>query len=263
MNESPTFLRSLKLQRRVIGALLIREMITRYGRHNIGFLWVFAEPMLFTLGVVALWAGLKFVHASHLPVVAFGVTGYSSVLLWRNCANRCAQAITPNLGLLFHRNVRVLDIFLTRIFLELAGITVSVFTLTTLFTVLGMMDLPADMGKVLAGWFYLSWFGSALGLIVGSISELSETAERLWHTVAYLIFPLSGAVFMVDWFPLAAQELLLMIPMVHGTELLRGGYFGETVITHYDTFYMFCAGAVSMLLGLLLMRKAAHQLEFE
>jgi ABC-type polysaccharide/polyol phosphate export permease len=34
----------------VLGALLIRELLTRYGRHNIGFLWLFVEPMIFTLG---------------------------------------------------------------------------------------------------------------------------------------------------------------------------------------------------------------------
>ena len=34
-----SFLESLLIQKRVIGALLMREIITRYGRNNIGFLW--------------------------------------------------------------------------------------------------------------------------------------------------------------------------------------------------------------------------------
>jgi ABC-2 type transport system permease protein/capsular polysaccharide transport system permease protein len=37
---------SFEIQRRVIGALLMREVITRFGRHNIGFLWLFVEPMI-------------------------------------------------------------------------------------------------------------------------------------------------------------------------------------------------------------------------
>ena len=55
------------MQGRVLGALLIREVITRYGRHNIGFLWLFVEPMLFTLGVTALWTATKSLHGSDLP----------------------------------------------------------------------------------------------------------------------------------------------------------------------------------------------------
>src|SRR6188768_1400084 len=93
-----SFARSLAIERRVIGALLMREILTRYGRHNIGFLWLFVEPMLFTLGVTALWTATKALHGSNLPIVAFAITGYSSVLLWRNMPHRCIGAISPNLS---------------------------------------------------------------------------------------------------------------------------------------------------------------------
>lgn len=83
---------SLRVNQRILGALLVREMLTRYGRHNIGFLWLFVEPMLFTLGVTALWTATKSVHGSDLPIVAFALTGYSSVLLWRNMPGRCIGA---------------------------------------------------------------------------------------------------------------------------------------------------------------------------
>ena len=90
--------RSVRIQARVIWALLMREIITRYGRHNIGFMWMFVEPIIFTLGVAALWsfAGLR--HGSSIPIVAFAVTGYSAVLLWRNMPGRCVGAVEPNLG---------------------------------------------------------------------------------------------------------------------------------------------------------------------
>lgn len=114
------FVQSLKIQLRVIHALLMREVLTRFGRHNIGFLWMVVEPMMFTLGVTALWLITNH-KEGQLSVTAFVLTGYSSVVLWRNCANRCALAITPNLTLLYHRNVKVLDLFIARILLEFAG----------------------------------------------------------------------------------------------------------------------------------------------
>jgi ABC-2 type transport system permease protein/capsular polysaccharide transport system permease protein len=79
---------SFKVQGRILGALLVREVITRYGRHNIGFLWLFVEPMIFTLGVTALWTATKSLHGSDLPIAAFALTGYSTVLLWRNMPGR-------------------------------------------------------------------------------------------------------------------------------------------------------------------------------
>ena len=44
--------------------------------------------------------------------MAFAVTGYSSVLMWRNSVSHCNGAVRANLNLLFHRNVQVLDGFL-------------------------------------------------------------------------------------------------------------------------------------------------------
>src|SRR4051812_47811145 len=103
-----SLLRAFALQRRVIGALLLREVITRYGRHNIGFVWLFVEPMLFTLGVTALWTVLKATHGASVSIAAFALTGYSSILLWRNCSSRVVHAIAVNHSLLYHRNVRAL-----------------------------------------------------------------------------------------------------------------------------------------------------------
>jgi ABC-type polysaccharide/polyol phosphate export permease len=42
---------------------------------------------------------------------------------------------------------------------------------------------------------------------------------------------------MVDWLPTAAQKAVLFLPMVHGVELVRQGYFGSLVRTHYDMNY--------------------------
>ena len=88
-----TLRQSFAIQRRVISALLMREVITRFGRENVGVLWLFGEPMMFTLGVATLWAAAGMNHGSSIPIVAFAITGYSSVLLWRNTVNRCNSGI--------------------------------------------------------------------------------------------------------------------------------------------------------------------------
>lgn len=242
VRRSGSLVSSLAIQGRVIGALLMREVLTRYGRHNIGFLWLFVEPMLFTLGVAALWYATQSTHRSEMPIIAFAITGYSSVLLWRNMPGRCAAAISPNLALMYHRNVRVIDIFLSRVLLEIGGTTISFIVLTVFFASIGWMAFPEDVIKVVVGWVLLSWFGAALAILVGSLSERSEVIEKLWHPTSYLLFPLSGAIFMVDWLPAAAQKAVLLLPMVHCVELLREGFFGSHVRPHYDITYVvvFC-----------------------
>jgi ABC-type polysaccharide/polyol phosphate export permease len=253
-----SFRRSFTIQSRVIGALLMREVLTRYGRHNIGFMWMFAEPMMFTLGVAALWSVAKLGHTA-MPIVPFAITGYSSVLLWRNMPGRCNSAVGPNLALMYHRNVKVIDIYASRILLEFSGATMSFVILSMLFTLIGSMPLPENIFKILLGWFMLAWFGAALAITVGALSELSDIVEKIWHPITYLMFPLSGAMFMVDWLPNGAREAILYLPMVHGVEILREGYFGSTVRAHYDIAYMAVICLFLSFLGLSLVREVGRR----
>jgi len=250
--------RAWAVQRRVVWALLLREILTRYGRHNIGFLWLFVEPMLFTLGVTAIWTALRSVHGSNLPIVAFAITGYSSVLLWRNMPSRCVGAVAPNLSLLYHRDVKVLDIFVSRLLLEAAGATISFIVLSLFFMALGWLNPPEDVLQVALGWLMLAWFGGALAILLGALAEESELVDKLWHPASYLLFPLSGAAFLVDVLPRQGQDLVLLLPMVHGVEYVRDGYFGSQIVAHYDLGYMAIWNLVLTAIALAQTRKVSR-----
>lgn len=261
MQES--LLKGLGIQGRVIAALLLREVITRYGRHGIGILWLVAEPMMFTLGVAALWYIADLHMLSDIPIIAFAITGYSSVLIWRNSANRCSNAIEVNLGLMYHRNVKVADIFIARVILEIVGGTASIAALTIIFATMDVMNWPTDIISVIFGWLLLCWFAMALAFIVGSISERSESFDRVWHVVTYLMFPLSGAVYMVHWLPKIAREAVLWLPMVHGVEMIRHGYFGRIVPTYESPVYFAAINLILTLIGLVLARDAGLRVKPE
>jgi capsular polysaccharide transport system permease protein len=255
--------RSFATQCRVVKALLFREILTRYGRHNIGFLWLFFEPMLFTLGITALWTFTKSSHGSTLPIIPFAVIGYSSVLVWRNSANRVSKAIEPNLSLLYHRNVKVIDLFAARLILEIMGASISFILLSLFFMATDLMSTPVDIFMMMQAWALLTWFAISLALVIGAISERSELFDRFWHTITYLLFPFSGAVFMVNWLPKAAQDFVLWLPMVHGVEMLRHGYFGPLVKTYENPMYVALVNSILMLIGLAMVKEAGRRVEPE
>jgi ABC-type polysaccharide/polyol phosphate export permease len=245
-----SFWQSLMIQKRVVGALLMREILTRYGRHNIGFLWLFVEPMMFTLGVAALWTAFHMTHGSDVPIVAFALTGYSTVLLWRNMPGRCVHALQPNATLMYHRQVKSIDIYLARIILEGAGATVSFALLSVVFSCLGWMALPEDPLKVIIGWLTLAYFGSALAILIGSLSEQYEFVEKIWHPMMYFMFPLSGAAFFMNDLPANARDFFKYVPMVNCVEYIREGYFGNTMKFHHDILYVFEISSFLVLLAI-------------
>jgi capsular polysaccharide transport system permease protein len=258
-----SFLRSVAIQIRIIKALMMREMITRFGRQNFGVLWLFGEPMIFTLAVSTLWKAAGMHHGSAMPIEAFAITGYSSVLMWRNTASKCNSALIHNRNLMYHRNVRVIDVFLTRILLEIAGATASFALLALAFIGLGTIHAPIDLLKVVGGWLMLGWFGAGLGLTLGTATAYSELVDRFWHPTSYVMFPLSGAAFMVEWLPESTRSYVLLLPMVHGVEYMREGFFGDVVRTHHDLGYMAAVNLVLTFTGLALMRGAARHTERE
>jgi ABC-type polysaccharide/polyol phosphate export permease len=252
---------SLRIQQRVIGALLMREVLTRFGRHNIGFLWLFIEPMIFTVAITVLWTFLRSVTGagSAIPIVAFAITGYSSVLLWRNMPGHCIGAVEPNRSLLYHRNVKVIDVYLSRLTLEAVGATISFVVLIALAVASGLIPGPEDILKVFAGWAMLAWFGFSLALFLAPLAEKVSLVQKLWGPASYIMFPLSGVAFLVDALPPAAREIVLLFPMVHGLELLRDGYFGSAFNAHYDMFYMTVCCALLTLFGLAQVRDISRK----
>jgi ABC-type polysaccharide/polyol phosphate export permease len=216
----------------------MREILDRWGRHNIGFLWLFLEPMIFTLGIMTIWHFMKIGHSTTISPVGFAITGYSSILLWRNMPARLVGAVKANHTLMHHRYIKVMDIYAARLIIEAMGATLSFIILTLIFTYLGMLSLPDDAFKVVIGWLLLAWFGVSLALTVGSLSERSEVVHILWHPAAYLLFPLSGAAYTVSALPKQFQDVVLCLPMVHGVEIVRSGFFGPGFHAHYSITYM-------------------------
>ena len=258
-SQTPPLRESFAVQGRVVGALLIREVITRYGRHNIGFLWLFVEPMLFTLGVTALWTATKNLHGSDLPIAAFALTGYSTVLLWRNMPGRTIGAIKANSALLYHRNIKPLDIYLARVLLESGGATISFIVLGVVFIAIEWIEPPEDILVVTAGWLLLAWFGAALAIALGTLSYLSELVDKFWHPFSYLMFPLSGAAFLVSALPPTFQDIMLLFPMVHGVEYIREGYFGSSITAIYDLSYLIVFNLVLSVAALLFTRYVSRR----
>ncbi len=261
MNAKNSSLRaSLSIQMRVLGALLMREIITRYGRHNVGFLWLFIEPMMFSIGITILWS-FTGMSKGMIPVAGFALTCYSAIVLWRNMVSRLANTSSANQGLLYHSQVSVMDLILSRAFLEAAGVTVSLIGLSFAFAALDLMSLPSDALKTAFAWFLLIWFVIAAGMIAAYAGETSEVFDRVWHVMMYLTLPFTGAFSMVSWLPPAVQEILLWSPMVHAVEMLREGYFGTGINAIYSISYLVTCNLCITLVGLILIRKIRRNLE--
>ncbi len=254
---------ALKDHSRVVGALMMRELITRFGRDGLGFLWLFGEPLMFCLGVLGLWALIRPEYEHGVRLGPMVMTGYMALLLLRHQIGWSLNALSANQGLLMHRGVAVLHLYLARNLLEFLGATAAFAVVYLLLAALGQVGPPADWLVMYGGWVLLGLMGFGLALIFAGLAQRFAVMERIVPLLTYVMIPLSGAFFMVAWLPPAAREVVLWAPLPHAVEMLRAGVFGEFVETHWNPVYAAVWSGILVLLGLALTAGARDRLETE
>jgi capsular polysaccharide transport system permease protein len=249
--------------RRIVWALLLRELATRYGRENLGFLWVLGEPLLFCGAVSVMWSFIKPAYEHGIQVVPFVVTGYMPILLVRHMLAHGMYAVRVNAPLLYHRQITVLHLFFSRCLLELIGVTLAFMLIVLALAPIGLMPLPQDLAHVYLGWFLLGWISFGLALIFGSLFELFEPIERFVSVITYVMVPLSGTFYMAAWIPPEFRHAVLLLPFLNTVEMVRAGFFGAFTPTYFDVGYTVAWAAGLTVVGLFLAKFVRNRVEIE
>ena len=247
-----------RIQTRVIYALMIRELTTRFGRENIGFLWIMVEPLLFAGLVGIIWRFMKGPEDHGVSVIAFVVTGYIPITLFRHGISRSIAIFTANSSLMYHRQVHILDFILVRFLIEFLGGMMAYVFIATILVYLGEFPIPANIGMLIAGWMLYSFFTLSLCFIVAPLSEMSEVLEKF---VPVLTF--SGLFTMVSWLTPDLRGYLMWSPFVNAMELMREGIWGDELTTYYSIWNPLGCSIVATLIGLALCRKVRKTIAVE
>ena len=128
----PSLRKGWAIQVRVIGALMMRELTTRFGRENIGFLWIMVEPLMFAMFVGIFWREFKGPYEAGVNVIAFVVSGYLPLVFFRSTVSRAVSSFTANGSLMYHRQVKILDLIMVRFLVEFIGHLMAYLTIAVI-----------------------------------------------------------------------------------------------------------------------------------
>lgn len=250
-------------QFRTIGALMMRELITRYGRRGLGFLWLVGEPLIFCLGVLVMWNLIRPAYEHGIRIGPFLMTGYMALVLMRHQISYSLAALQANLGLLHHRDISILHLYVARNLLEIAGATVAFAIVYVILALLGQVTWPHDVLLLYAGWATLAFLGFGTALVFSGLAIRFAVMERVVPLLTYMLIPLSGVFFMVAWIPPVYRDLYLRVPYPHPIEMIRAAVFGPFVETHYNPIYPLVWAVLLTIAGLLLLVDARGRIEAE
>lgn len=241
----------VRSQIRVIGALMIREAMTRYGHKDLGFFWLMGDQLLLTAGVIVMWSmgGLEHGHGG-AGVVPMAVTGYGFIQLWRHIVGHSNQAIRHNSHLLYHQQVKILDILFANALLETIG-TVSAFLIAYIpLSLYGFIYPIHDPLLLFGGFAFTGWLSFAVGLNIAAVTELNEASSRLVAPLLYITLPFTGLPFMVSWLPDQYQSIILWSPLINCIEMIRGGIFPPYMTTYFSASYLTIVCVVLTAIGI-------------
>lgn len=250
-----SFHAGLRVQFKVIQALTSRELMTRFGRENIGFLWIMAEPLLFAGLVGIVWSFIKAPDNSGINIFAFVMTGYVPLTFLRHSFGRSASIFVANSSLLYHRQIKVLDFIIVRVLIESVGAMMAYIFAGIILAFFGLFPFPADFGALVLGWAIYVFFVFSVCTIIAPLSEVSEVIEKLVPITTYVAIPFSGVFNLAAWLPLNLRDALMWSPLVSGMELMRYGAFGSVVTPYYDIPKALGLSVVCLLIGLILCRR--------
>lgn len=249
-------------QLRVIFALIMREMATRFGRSAGGYIWAVLEPV----GAIALLTAVFSQIGRHPPLgddfALFFATGYIAFHVYMDVSRTVSLSVQVNRPLLTFPRITLLDTIIARFLLQ---------TITSLVVgaaiVAALIALNPDRPRLdLAPILHAAALAALLGLGVGAVNcvlfSYFSAWERIFGIVNRPLFLISGVFFLYEDMPPDLRDLLWFNPLVHVTALMRRGFYP----TYHAEFVepVFVAGLALLLLalgGLLLRALRADILE--
>jgi capsular polysaccharide transport system permease protein len=206
-------------------ALILREAVTRLSLRRAAWFWLLLEPAEQVIYLVALHALIRHLVVPGVDVPLFIGVGVLPFFAMRSVALRGASAIDANQALFAYRQIKPVDTVLARAVLEgLLYLLVG-----TLFVAVcaafGARVLIDDPLAVATGAALLWAVGLGLGLNLSAagtlIPEIGQAAKLAFGP----LYLLSATMYPSAWIPAPARAWLALNPLVHGIEMVRGGYF--------------------------------------
>lgn len=254
--------RGVRIQRRVVIGLMIRQLMTKYGRDNIGFLWIVLEPMILCAGVLVVRSVIQHGEENGVSLIGLIWTGYIPLTLWRHISNAGVRMLRRSASLLYHRDISLFDCFYAVIGIEIGGCTLAGLIVYWGLYTFDLIVPVDDIGLMLYGWFCMGIVSVGVMVIFAVLTEFWEPAEHFIQPFQYLSLPLCGFMFMVNWLPESVQKLALWVPTVNCFEMIRAGLFGPTVVANFCWWYPFVSALVMLAISVPLVESARAKIHF-
>lgn len=238
----------------VIKALLRREIISRFGKYRLGFLWMIFEPLLTTIVIGLIVGAITNRKVNNIPYAYFLLNGVMQLQLFRSSWNVGLNAITNSQGLLVYPTVKPLDPFIARFLFQLMTMLFSVTLFYSVSLWVGVNISLANL-HVVYGAYLLTWLcGCGFGLIFGVANFHFDEIQKFVPVIQRPLMIVSCVLYPSYSLPEFARQYLLWNPLVHTMEMSRKALFPLYYVPEANLGYPSAFAIIILGLGLVIFR---------
>lgn len=239
---------------RVIHALVLRDIKTRFGGTYYGFLFGLSIPLAHVGVVLAIYILLGRRAPIGTDVTVYLTTAILPFVVWSYTHQRIIQAFHQNRPLTAFPVVKDIDIFMARAIVELLESAVVSLVIYLSLVVMGsdlfIYDPPGLLLALMTAYLLGVGTGYLLGVLAAQFS--------VFGLVGYLFIPIywvtSGVFFIPDALPAALRAILWFFPLSHIVDFGRTSFYGEYASDYANMHYVFAIIITNILLALVFER---------
>lgn len=246
--------RGAGVQLRIIGALMFREMRTRFGEMQFGYAWAIIEPLVQIAILVIVFSLLGKRPPLGTSFEAFFLNGYVPYALFAQISGRAALAISSNRALLSFPPVRNMDTVWARILLETATGMTSLIVLAALFAYFNVPVIPNDPIQYIGGFLSVIVLASGFGILNAALSPIFKWWMMIFSWFSKFQYFFCGIFFIPDFLPPSARVFVSLNPVAHCIIWIREGFYSGYNSIVLDKYFPFACAFVLAILGLVIER---------
>ena len=238
---------------RTITALILREMITTYGRSPGGYIWAILQPVGVIIMLTVAFSLILRSPSLGTSFVLFYATGILPMRLFQEISGAVANAIQFNRALMGYPRVTYIDTLIARASLGLlTQIMVSCVVLTGVYLI---EDVNSSINFIPIINAYLLAFFLAFG--IGSLNCFLMGYFPVWKTIWGIftrpLMLMSAVIYIYEDLPRGAQDILWYNPLAHVMGLSRDGFFITYGPQYISQPYVLAWALLPMCMGQLLL----------
>lgn len=242
-----------------VRTIVLREMMARFGRHDLGYLWAIIEPLIHVTVLSIVFHYIRMRDTMGMNVILFVATGIIPLFFYLKTYQAMTTALRQNRPLLNHAAVQPMDIFLARATLEFfTQLLVLIIFATGIYFVVEPFRF-GSVFSVVANLFGLWITGIGMGLIIGSMVVHLESLPNIMMGFNRIIYITSGVFFTLDMMPAQVAEYAAYNPLLHFVDGVRGNFNPLMGGSRVDIIYGYTWALAIFALGLVADRALRHK----